>query len=103
MSFQHYEADTKAQIEQNENPYDDGLNKNHNQDFGTGPVQPGEVHRMTAEERAAALKIAQDADPGPDTLSYRSFVFTLIVLVVCMCSGDNGTSWVGFGARIWRM
>lgn len=54
------------------------------------PISAGQVHRMSGEERAAALRIAQVADPGPPMASYRTFVFTMIVLVVCMCSGDNG-------------
>jgi hypothetical protein len=54
-------------------------------------VLAGQVHDMTIEDRATALKLAQQADPGPAAFSYRSFVFTCMVLVVCMCSGDSGT------------
>ena len=54
------------------------------------PVFAGGVGRMNAEDRAAALRLAQAADPGLPIASRRSFVFTMIVLVVCMCSGDNG-------------
>jgi MFS family permease len=42
------------------------------------------------EDRAVALKLAQDADPGPPAASWRMVKFTLMVLVVCMCSGDSG-------------
>jgi hypothetical protein len=49
-----------------------------------------DVFHMSAEDRAVALRLAQEADPGHATFSYRNFVFVCIVLVVCMCSGDNG-------------
>ena len=48
------------------------------------------VQNLTMEDRAVALKLAQDADPGPPAASWRMVKFTLMVLVVCMCSGDSG-------------
>jgi hypothetical protein len=69
-----------------ENAYDDDPMK----DTVLAPVQAGEMHRMSAEDRAAALRLAQQADPGPPIASMRTVIFTGIVLVVCMCSGDNG-------------
>jgi hypothetical protein len=56
-----------------------------------GKVLAGQVHDMSLEDRAAALRLAQQADPGLEPFSWRMFTFTLIVLVCCMCSGDNGT------------
>lgn len=55
-----------------------------------GTVLAGQVHDMSLEDRAAALSLAQQADPGLEPFSWRMFTFTLIVLVCCMCSGDNG-------------
>lgn len=48
------------------------------------------AEHLTMEDRAVALKLAQDADPGPPAASWRMVKFTLMVLVVCMCSGDSG-------------
>jgi hypothetical protein len=56
-----------------------------------GTVLAGQMHDMSLEDRAAALRLAQQADPGLEPFSWRMFTFTLIVLVCCMCSGDNGT------------
>ncbi|RSH89841.1 hypothetical protein EHS25_001827 [Saitozyma podzolica] len=55
-----------------------------------GTVLAGQMHDMSLEDRAAALRLAQQADPGLEPFSWRMFTFTLIVLVCCMCSGDNG-------------
>ena len=87
MSKQYFQSDVKAQTEHNEN-YDDVLKK----DTGLAPIRDGEMHRMNAEDRATALQLAQLADPGPPIRSMRSVAFVGIVLVVCMCSGDNGMS-----------
>lgn len=48
------------------------------------------VHDMTVEDRATALRLAHEADPGPPVMSFRYVRFVLMVLVICMCSGDNG-------------
>lgn len=45
---------------------------------------------VSNEDRAAALKIAREADPGPAFNSVRYFRFILLALVACVCSGDNG-------------
>ncbi|KZT60194.1 general substrate transporter [Calocera cornea HHB12733] len=45
---------------------------------------------MTSVEKQEALRLAEAADPGFKAFSYRGFIFTLYVLVVCCCSGDNG-------------
>lgn len=80
-----YEIDSKAHGGHVENPYDGDDVKN----VGAIPTQ-AQVHRMSPEERAMALRNAQIADPGLAVFSKRSFYFTCIVLVTCMCSGDNG-------------
>ncbi|ORY30407.1 general substrate transporter [Naematelia encephala] len=49
-----------------------------------------DVQQMSAEDRATALQLAQKADPGLRLGSWRQFVFVCYVLVICMCSGDNG-------------
>lgn len=56
----------------------------------TGAVMKGYVHDMSIDDRATALKLAQEQDPGPKTASWRYFQFVMMILVVCMCSGDNG-------------
>ena len=55
-------------------------------------ILAGEVHNMTAYDRATVLSLAQAADPGLPPWSFRMLQFVGIVLVVCMCSGDNGES-----------
>jgi hypothetical protein len=47
---------------------------------------------VSNEDRAAALKMAHAADPGPDVLSVRYLKFVMLALVACVCSGDNGTA-----------
>lgn len=53
-------------------------------------VMKGAVHDMSPEDRATALQLAHEADPGPNVWSLRYLRFSLMLLVVCMCSGDNG-------------
>jgi hypothetical protein len=53
-------------------------------------VMKGGVHDMTVEDRATALRLAHEADPGPPLGSLRHIQFVFMILVVCMCSGDNG-------------
>lgn len=45
---------------------------------------------VSSEDRAAALKIAREADPGPAFNSIRYMRFTMLAMVACVCSGDNG-------------
>lgn len=45
---------------------------------------------MSPEERATALKLAYEADPGPDVLSYRYLCFFLTCFVVIVNSCDTG-------------
>lgn len=49
-------------------------------------------------ERAIALAMARAADPGPKAFSPRAVQLFLIVIVVCMCSGDNGFDGTVMGA-----
>ena len=63
-----------------------------NQDDNKDEAMKGGIQGMTLEDRATALAMAQKADPGLDPRSWRMFVFTMIILCACMCSGDNGTS-----------
>jgi len=46
---------------------------------------------MTAEEKAAAIKLANEADPGPPITSWRYFKFLVTAFLVILNSGDNGT------------
>jgi len=45
---------------------------------------------MTAEEKAAAIKLANEADPGPPITSWRYFKFLVTAFLVILNSGDNG-------------
>ena len=45
---------------------------------------------MTAEEKAAAIKLANAADPGPPLTSWRYFKFLITAFLVILNSGDNG-------------
>jgi len=45
---------------------------------------------MTAEDRATALKLAHDADPGPGLFSYRFLCFIATCFVVIVNSCDTG-------------
>lgn len=53
------------------------------------------VHHGVDDERAVALKLAREADPGLSYASTRGVMFICYALVICMCTGDNG-EW-GFG------
>lgn len=61
----------------------------HDEDKVDDVLKP-DVRGTTIEDRATALSIAQKADPGLKPGSWRSIQFTLIILVACTCSGDNG-------------
>ena len=52
----------------------------------------GEIHfaYMSAEERAAAMKLARELDPGPSIGSLRYIQFLLSVSIVIACSCDTG-------------
>jgi hypothetical protein len=56
-------------------------------------VMAGGVSRMTVEERYAAFELAQQQDPGPPFWSKSYMHFLWLVVVTCMCSGDNGEWW----------
>lgn len=75
-------TDKKEELSQHNEHRDrqDSLDKN--------PSTPELTNPHT--ERAVALAMARAADPGPKAFSARSFHLLFIVLVVCMCSGDNG-------------
>lgn len=49
---------------------------------------------VSNEDRAAALKIAREGDPGPAFTSWRYMRFIMLAMVACVCSGDNGQSCV---------
>jgi hypothetical protein len=70
----------------------DGDQQYHLENADARDVALGELHfaHMSAEERAAAMKLALDADPGPGLLSWRYIQFFLSLLVVIFCSCDNG-------------
>lgn len=55
--------------------------------------KPGEErfdHVLSPEERATALRLAMEADPGPDILSRRYMLFVFTAFIAIMNSGDNG-------------
>lgn len=53
-------------------------------------LQHGVRPRKTSEEKQAALKAAQVADPGFKWATMRGFWFACMILVVCCCGGDTG-------------
>lgn len=58
-----------------------------------GTRKPGEDrfdHVLSPEERATALRLAMEADPGPDVLSWRYMKFVFTAFIVILNSGDNG-------------
>jgi hypothetical protein len=55
-----------------------------------GIVNKGQVHEMSAEDRATALKLAMEADPGIPMMSWRMVQFVLMTITVCVCGGDSG-------------
>ena len=57
--------------------------------------KPGEErfdHVLSPEERATALRLAMEADPGPDVLSWRYMLFVFTAFIAILNSGDNGQS-----------
>ena len=56
----------------------------------TTVVVKEDVTHMTAEDRATALKLAIEADPGIPPVSLRYFKFVLMMLAICLCGGDSG-------------
>ncbi|WRT66050.1 uncharacterized protein IL334_003002 [Kwoniella shivajii] len=61
-------------------------------------LKADQVHEMTAEDRAAALKLALDADPGIPVQSWRMVHFVAMMMVICMCGGDAGFDGTVMGA-----
>lgn len=60
---------------------------------GLAGVKVGDIvisHHMTPEEKAAAIKLANEADPGPPVTSWRYFKFLITAFLVILNSGDNG-------------
>lgn len=49
-------------------------------------------HVLSPEERATALKLAMEADPGPNILSGRYMLFVFTAFIAILNSGDNGES-----------
>lgn len=47
---------------------------------------------MTPEEKAAAIRLANEADPGPSVGSWRYFKFLVTAFLVILNSGDSGES-----------
>lgn len=57
--------------------------------------KPGEDrfdHVLSPEERTTALRLAMEADPGPDILSWRYMLFVFTAFIAILNSGDNGES-----------
>lgn len=65
-------------------------NENIDGDGGHRDLHGLSLAHMTPEERAATLKLANEADPGPATfsLAYARFFFMCMVVIVCSC--DTG-------------
>lgn len=57
----------------------------------------GSYNLTEQDERAIALKLARQADPGLSYASWRGLKFIFLALVICMCSGDNGKCGCGVG------
>lgn len=49
-------------------------------------------HVLSPEERATAIRLAMEADPGPDVLSWRYASFVFAAFIAILNSGDNGGS-----------
>lgn len=62
----------------------------HNEHEVAGKGDDLNVAHMDMEDRATALKLAHDADPGPPIFSKSMALFVFYTLICCMCSGDNG-------------
>jgi hypothetical protein len=59
------------------------------------PVKVGNIcitPHMSPEEKAAAIKLANDADPGPPLGSWRYLKFLVTAFLVILNSGDSGKS-----------
>ena len=65
---------------------------------GSDPMRkPGEDrfdHVLSPEERTTALRLAMEADPGPDILSWRYMLFVFTAFIAILNSGDNGESYM---------
>ena len=58
----------------------------HTEDVSPAPG----LHAMSAEDRAAALRLANEADPGPALGSWGHIQFLMMCSVVIVCSCDTG-------------
>ncbi|EJU06504.1 general substrate transporter [Dacryopinax primogenitus] len=85
MSLTHQDKTEEVYVEDS---------KTHGNEKGSDSHDPKNLfpanRRMTAVEKQEALRLAEMADPGIETFSYRGFILALYVLCVCCCSGDNG-------------
>ena len=63
---------------------------NYSVSLGSDGQPKSTVHIRSAEEKAAELRAAQLADPGPKVGTKAHAMFVFYVMVCCMCSGDNG-------------
>lgn len=87
-----------SQFEDDKNNYVDTAQHHETlPEFADDGKQHIRDYAQHAEDRATALKLAQLADPGPKMASAQGIKFFLMVLVVCMCGGDNGFD----GVRFW--
>ena len=53
-------------------------------------IAQAKVRDMSFEDRAAAMRIVHEQDPGIPPWSPRMVKFVLMAMVVCMCGGDSG-------------
>ena len=53
-------------------------------------VRKEDVRDMTYEDRATALRMALEADPGIPVATLRYLKFQLMILAICLCGGDSG-------------
>lgn len=95
--------DTKAQLASTQDEKDTVRHLDNDQHSGSSNdgiagtglagIKIGDIvinPHMTAEEKAAAIKLANDADPGPPLFSWRYMKFVITALLVILNSGDNG-------------
>lgn len=62
----------------------------HYEQKGDIAADPSNFAHMSAEDRATALRVAYDADPGPALASYRYLCFFMTCMVVIVNSCDTG-------------
>ncbi|WVW85157.1 hypothetical protein I302_107195 [Kwoniella bestiolae CBS 10118] len=61
-------------------------------------IKPGGVGDMSPEDRATALKLALEVDPGIPVKSWRMVHFISMMIVVCACGTDAGFDGTVMGA-----